>query len=253
MTFFQRGRVDVGYHFRVGNGGVHLILDSEQNGGLQTVVLDRVHGAGRPGAVLVSGAGVIDIFPALAAGDGFPAVGAFQKTAEQVNLPPFGGCPGIAYQQGLHLVKGFVGDDSLVGIGDAHPFFLRHRLNLVYLVAFHTAAALYQIPGIDGVGEDFMYHAGSPHGVVRHSRGNGQALFPAVGRGAGYAVFVQIQGDGPFRRALQEHGIHALDGFSRIHNKLVLILRVFDVAIGGERADILAVAPLVIKNLPDFL
>ena len=151
-----------------------MILDSEQNGDLQAVVLDRVLGAGRPGAVLVSGAGIIDIFPALAAGD-----------------------------------------DGLVGIGDAHPFFLRHSLYLVYLVAFH----------------------------------------PAVGRGAGYAVFVQIQGDGPFRRALQEHGIHALDDFSRIriHNKLVLVLWVFDVAVGSERADILAVAPLVIKYLPVFL
>lgn len=25
-----------------------------------------------------------------------------------------------------------------------------------------------------------------PHGVIRHSRGNGQAFFPAVGRGAEY-------------------------------------------------------------------
>ena len=97
-----------------------IILDSEQDGGLQTVVLDRVHGAGRPGAVLVSGAGVIDIFPALAASDGFPAIRTFQKTAEQVNLAPFGGSPGIAYQQGLHLVKGFMGDNRLVGIGDMY-------------------------------------------------------------------------------------------------------------------------------------
>ena len=34
LTFFQRGRIDTGYQLRVGNGGVHLILDSEQNGGL---------------------------------------------------------------------------------------------------------------------------------------------------------------------------------------------------------------------------
>ena len=100
-----------------------------------------------------------------------------------------------------------------------------------------------------------MYHPGPPHGVVRHSRGNGQALFAAVCRGAGYAVFVEVQRDGPFRRALQEHGIHTLDDFSRIriHYKLVLVLWVFDIAVGGERADILAVAPLIIKNLPDFL
>ena len=37
---------------------MHLLLNGEQDGGLQPVVLDRVHGAGRPGAVLIGGAGV---------------------------------------------------------------------------------------------------------------------------------------------------------------------------------------------------
>ena len=46
LTFFQRSRIGTVNQFPVGNGGVHLILDSEQNGGLQAVVLDRVHGAG---------------------------------------------------------------------------------------------------------------------------------------------------------------------------------------------------------------
>ena len=64
LTFFQRGRIDTGYYLRVGNGGAHLILDSEQDGGLQTVVFDRVHGAGCPGAFLVSRAGIIYILPA---------------------------------------------------------------------------------------------------------------------------------------------------------------------------------------------
>ena len=114
-------------------------------------MLDRVHGAGRPGAVLVGGAGIIYIFPALAPDDGFPTVRTFQKAAEQMELPALWGCPGIAEQEGLHPVKGFVGDDGLVGIGDAHPFFLRHSLDLVYLVAFHPAAALHQIPGINGI------------------------------------------------------------------------------------------------------
>ena len=111
LTFFQRGRIDTGYYFRIRNGGAYLILDGEQNGGLQTVVFDRVHGAGCTGAFLVSGAGIINILPALAPGDGFPAVGTFQKAAEQVELPALGGCPGIAEQEGLHPVKGFVGDD----------------------------------------------------------------------------------------------------------------------------------------------
>ena len=49
LTFFKRGRINMGYHFRIGNGSSHLILDSEQDGGLHTVVLDGVHRAGRPG------------------------------------------------------------------------------------------------------------------------------------------------------------------------------------------------------------
>ena len=58
------------------------ILDGKQNGGLQTVMFDRVHGAGCPGAFLVSGAGIINILPALAPGHGFAAVSAPQKAAE---------------------------------------------------------------------------------------------------------------------------------------------------------------------------
>ena len=54
-------------------------------------MLDGVHGAGRPGAVLVGGAGIIYIFPALAPGDGFPTVRTFQKAAEQMELPALGG------------------------------------------------------------------------------------------------------------------------------------------------------------------
>ena len=68
-------------------------------------------------------------------------------------------------------------------------------------------------------------------------------------------MLVEVQRDGPFRRALQEHGIHALDGFGGlgINQQLMLVCRVFDIAVEGERADVLAVAPLVIENLPDFL
>ena len=74
-------------------------------------MLDGVHGAGRPGAVLVGGAGIIYIFPALAPGDGFPTVRTFQKAAEQMELPALGGRPGIPEQEDLHPVKGFVGED----------------------------------------------------------------------------------------------------------------------------------------------
>ena len=42
--------------------------------------------------------------------------------------------------------------NSLVGIRHPHPFLLRHRLDLVYLVAFYPAA-LYQIPGVSRAGD----------------------------------------------------------------------------------------------------
>ncbi len=75
------------------------------------------------------------------------------------------GCPGVTFQKFLHPFKGFVGDDCLVGIGDAHPFILRHSLNLVYLVAFHPAAALHQIPGVNRISENIGYNL-----VVKLSR-----------------------------------------------------------------------------------
>lgn len=42
---------------------MHLLLNGKQDGSLQTVVLDRVHGAGQPGTVFISGTSVVDIFP----------------------------------------------------------------------------------------------------------------------------------------------------------------------------------------------
>ena len=107
-----------------------------------------------------------------------------------------------------------MGDDGLVGIGDAHPFFLRHSLNLVYLVAFHPAAALYQIPGINGVFQNVIDNLVSPHGIVGHGGGIGQALFYPVCRGAGYAVFVQIKHNRVFGGSLQAQLVNLLDDFS---------------------------------------
>ena len=59
MDCLYRGRVDTGHEVGVGNGQMHLLLDSKQDGGLQAVVLDRVHRAGFFGHILVGGTGVI--------------------------------------------------------------------------------------------------------------------------------------------------------------------------------------------------
>ena len=59
LTPLGRGRIDTGHQVGVGNRQMHLLLDGEQDGGLQTVMLDRVHGAGVFGHILVGGAGVI--------------------------------------------------------------------------------------------------------------------------------------------------------------------------------------------------
>jgi len=68
---------------------MHLLLNGKQDGSLQTVVLDRVHGAGQPGTVFISGTSVVDIFSALAPGNGLAAVGTPQEPAEQMKLPAF--------------------------------------------------------------------------------------------------------------------------------------------------------------------
>ena len=47
---------------------MHLLLDSKQDSRLQVVMLDRVHCASRPGAVLVGRASVIHILAACAPG-----------------------------------------------------------------------------------------------------------------------------------------------------------------------------------------
>ena len=47
---------------------MYLLLNGEQDGGLQPVLFDRVHRAGRPGAVFVGRAGIIYIFAAQAPG-----------------------------------------------------------------------------------------------------------------------------------------------------------------------------------------
>jgi len=68
-------------------------------------------------------------------------------------------------------------------------------------------------------------------------------------------MLVEVKGDMPLGRALQTQGINLFDDFSRIlvHDQLVLILWVFDITVGSKGTDILAVAPLVVKDLSDFL
>ena len=214
---------------------MHLLLNGEQDGGLQPVVLDRVHGAGRPGAVLIGRAGVIHIFAAQAPGQGLATIGAAKETAEQVDFPSLGGCARVPFQKPLYLIEHFTDDNRLVGVGDSYPILLWHRLNLMHLVAFDAVAALHQIPGIDFICQYLVDHPGAPHGVVPHSRGNRQALHAPVSRGAGYAVFVQVERHGPLGAPLQEHGVNQLDRFGSIgiNHQLVLVLAVLDVAKGG--------------------
>ena len=208
---------------------MYLLLNGKQDGGLQPVVLDRVHGAGCPGAVLIGGAGVIHIFAAQAPGQGLATVGAAEKTAEHVDFPPLGGCACVPFQKPLYLIEHFTDDNCLVGVGGSHPILLRHRLDLMHLVAFDAVASLHQIPGIDFIRQYLVDHPGVPHGVVPHSGGNRQALHAPVGRGAGYAVFVQVERHGPLGATLQEHGVNQLDRFGGvgIDHRLVFVLSLF--------------------------
>ena len=61
--------------------------------------------------------------------------------------------------------------------------------------------------------------------------------------------------DRPPGHALQTQVINELDYFSRlgIDNQQVLVLGIFHIAIGSKGANILPVAPLVVKYLADLL
>ena len=96
LALFQRGGVDTRNKLRIGNCQMYLLLDGEQHANLQTGIFYRVHRAGSLGKALVSPALIIDIYPfGCDPGHGPAAVGAFQKTAEQIKLFLFGGCAGV--------------------------------------------------------------------------------------------------------------------------------------------------------------
>ena len=79
----------------IGNRQMDLLLERKQDSGLQSVVLDRVHGAGRMGTVLVAGAGVVHMAAAHTPGQDFFAIRAAEEAAEQMNQQPLGGCAGV--------------------------------------------------------------------------------------------------------------------------------------------------------------
>lgn len=67
-------------------------------------------------------------------------------------------------------------------------------------------------------------------------------------------MLVEVEGDGPFGRALQVQGedeLYHLGGIG-IDHQLVLILRGFYIAVRSKGADVLAVPPLVVEHLPDL-
>ena len=68
-------------------------------------------------------------------------------------------------------------------------------------------------------------------------------------------MVIQVVDDGPSCFPLQSHVINELYnlGGLGIDNQLMLVFRIFYIAIGGKGADVLPVAPLVIKYLADFL
>ena len=127
-----------------------------------------------------------------APGQSLSAVRAAEEAAEYMDLPPLGRGASVPLHQTLHLFRGRPVNNGFVRVRNPYPILLRHRFDLVDFVALDTVAALHQIAGINLIGENFMDHAGAPHGIVIHSGGNRQTLYTAVSRGAWDAVLVQV-------------------------------------------------------------
>ena len=66
----------------------------------------------------------------------------------------------------LYFFKGRLVYNGFVRILDNYPILLRYIFNRVYLVAFNAAAALYHIPGINGVCQNTIYNPFAPHGLI---------------------------------------------------------------------------------------
>ena len=131
------------------------------------------------------------------------------------------------------------------------PFVLWHSLADVQLIAFHAIFALYHRAGVQRIAQNAANRAVRPQ-IVQLVRGRMavvHALLPLVGGWIRNALSIQLFGNTEYARSGEKPVENVADnGGSRfVNQQTAVVIRVFAVAVGCERADKFALSALQIK------
>ena len=220
----------------------HVSIDTITNRIHQQGLADIVGGAGgfvRP----VGGTGVVKIFfPACRNGLAnhvLLAVGAEQKARKGIYRLFLYGDSGVPAQQTADRPKIHLADDRLMGAGNADPLVLWLLHQLLDFIVWPPGLSLNHYANIEGVLQDTPNRYRRPLGL-RVALEAGDILHPQgtlVFRGRENPIGVQPVSDPLLAHSFQlpaKNIPHHLGGVI-VYNKLILVVRRFQIAVGGKR------------------
>ena len=162
---------------------------------------------------------------------------------------------GAQVQSPLDSLKQLPVNDSLMGALHPNPLFFGHVNQSLGLVAHLFPPSLEHNPGIHLVAEDAPDGGLVPQTVaVGHRVTAGPAVFRLVAGGIWDALVIEQFGDLLLAVALQgpSEDLPNHLGSLRLNNEMVVILRVFLIAVDGKSADVPPLPPLHVKNHADI-
>ena len=184
------------------------------------------------------------------------AVGAFEQTRKEVDVPALYSPFYTFIQHFLHPLKVILVDDRLVRTLDDDPLVGRAGADALGFVVDLAAFALHHVADVhlvlQGAADGFV----APEGRVADGAGfEIHALIALVGRGIRDAALVEMSHDPADSRAAQIHPVDLSDdlGGFLVDDQLVVIGGVFFVAVFGEGADEFASPALHVERGADAL
>ena len=251
----------------LGNQLIHLDRQSDlaaerlEHSLLQTVAADSMLCAGAAVLLLKRRADIV-VIVAMRLGNQLSvhclaAVRAAEKTGEQVDLLVRwrGAC--IALEKRLRLVEQLAWDDGLMRLLDSDPVLLGHGLADMQFVAFCAVFALDHRAGVQRIAQNAAYRAVRPQTVqfIRCGVTVVHALLPLVGGRVRDTHGVQFLCNAEHTRAADEpvENIAHDRGGRLVDQQTAVVIRVFAVAVGRERADEFALAALQVKRSADLV
>ena len=239
----------------------NLAAECFEHGLLQPIAADSVLGAGTL-VLLLEGRADIVVIAAVGLGNllavhRLAAVGAAEKAGKQVDLLVRWRGARITLEKGLRLIEQFLRDNRLVRLFDSDPFLFWDCLADMQLVAFHTVFTLYHGAGIERIAQDTANRAVRPQ-TVQLVRGRVliiHALLTLVGGRVGDALLIQPLCNAKHARSGEKpvENIAHNGGGRLVDQQAAVVIRVFAIAVGRERADEFALSALQIKRSADLV